>query len=890
MSQSDSKNPDYLLTLVKKEESKEGKGSLKIFLGMAAGVGKTFAMLQAAQQAKHQKVDIVVGIVETHGRKDTAALLSGLEIIPRKKIDRKEATLEEFDVDATIQRRPKIVLVDELAHTNAPGSRHNKRYLDVLEILNAGIDVYTTLNVQHIESRVDTVREITNITIHETVPDSILDRADEVVLIDLPPDELLKRLKDGLIYAQGNAEVASRNFFQRGNLTALREMALRVATERVDRDLREYKTLHGIEGAWKAGGRLMVAVFASPFSETLIRWTRRVADLLGVTWIGAYVESGKHLSPEEQRLLSKNIALVTQLGGEVISSQDDDTAEGLMRIAHQNNVTQIMVGKSQRGILRNLFSGGSLVSRLVKLSGDVDLYVVATDRGKQRRMRKLSTRRKLSPFPLDEMGWLFATAFATWVVALLLRPWIGYLAVGIVFLLSVSVAGLFFSRVSVFILALIFALIHNFFFIPPLYTIAISKPEDFMMLMMFFVAAAVIGHLTSRISNKERILKSREARATTLYGLTKEIAAAQSRQRVLEIGIERLQEIVHGEVALFTRSLDRPSQLVPCQSNTFLPNEKERSVASWVMEHGQPAGKSTATLSASDGIYYPISGKYGAVGVLGIHLADKAAVDPDQQLLIEMFLHQIGAGLDRETYHEQLRSLLAVEEAQKLYKSLLDCVSHELKTPLATIKGSASALQDEKTNSNKAAVQQLSGEILSASGRLQRVVENLLDMTRIESGMLKAKREVCDVGDLIGAVLPRLESLKGKHSVQVNIPASLPPVICDPVLADQALVNLLHNAFIYTPIDAGVEISAAEAGEDNVEIQIRDHGAGLPRDNPEKVFEKFFRSTPQNPGGIGLGLSIAKGFLESQNGMLRAKNAEGGGAVFSVILPKGSHT
>lgn len=883
------KNPDYLLTLVKKEESKEGQGRLKIFLGMVAGVGKTYAMLQSAQQLQANKIDVVIGLVETHGRKETAALLKDLEVIPRKKILHRHVEIEELDVEGILARKPKVVLVDELAHSNAPTCRHHKRYRDVFDLLDAGIDVLTTVNVQHIESRADTVRQITNVTVQETIPDSVFDRADEVVLIDLPPEELLNRLKSGLVYTKENADLAAKNFFQVGNLTALREMALRIAAERVDRELREYKALHGIEGAWKAGGRLMVAVFGSPYSEALIRWTRRVSDLLGVTWIGAYVENDKYLSDEEKSLLSKNIDLVHQLGGEIVSTRDDDAVKGLVRIAHQNNVTQIIIGKSQRSGWKNLFKGGSVVNRLLKMSGEIDVYVVSTDRGKVRRLRRNPRTIQKIQFPFDEMGWLFATAFGTWVVAAGLQPYIGYLAVGIIFLLSVSISGLFFSRLSVFLLALIFAVLHNFFFIPPVHTLGISKPEDYMLLAMFFIAAAVIGHLTSRLSQKERVIMSREDRAMTLYNLVREVAASQTASEVVESGVERLREIIDAEVGIFIPSSQKDSlPLTPSNSNTFQsksPNEP--TVASWVFEHGKVAGRSTETLSAAEATYFPIFGKVKVLGVLAIKLKDKDELNPDQRVLIETFLHQIAAGIEREEYHERIRSLLVVEETQKLYKSLLDCVSHELKTPLAAIKGSASALLDEKTASNKAAVTQLSSEILGASGRLQRLVENLLDMTRIESGMLKPKREACEVQDLVGAVLPRLESVKGTHPVKVSVPSGLAPVICDPVLVDQALGNILHNAFVYTPNDSEVNISAAESDDGMLEIQIRDHGPGLPKDHPERVLDKFYRATPQNAGGVGLGLSIAKGFIEAQGGKLKAQNSNDG-AVFSIFLPKGS--
>lgn len=883
MSSDASKNPDYLLSLIKKSEARGHEGKLKIFLGMVAGVGKTYAMLQSAQQLKARGIDVVIGIVETHGRKDTEALLGSLEVLPRLHHQYRGVVIDELDLDAILKRQPKVVLVDELAHTNAPGSRHKKRYLDVLELLAAGIDVFTTLNVQHIESRIDTVQDITQVTVHETIPDNVLDRADDVILIDLPPDELLKRLSEGRIYSKDNADLAKGHFFQRGNLTALREIALRVAAERVDRELREYKTLHGIEGVWKAGGRLMVAIFASPYSEILIRWTRRVADLLGVTWIGAHVESDEGVSEEEKRLLSKNIALVKQIGGEVITIRDDDPVTGLLRIAQQNNVTQIIVGKSQRRFWQTIFEGGSLVSRLMRQSGNIDIYAVSTNRAKGRQYLKNAFRSRKPAWPATDIGWLFAIAIGTWLIAQTLQPYIGYLAVGILFLLAVSVAGLFLSRISILILALVFACIHNFFFIPPIYTFAISKPEDVLLVVMFFVAASVMGHLTARLTRKERILRSREDRAVVLYNLAKAVAAAQSTQDIVNHARRHLAEIMDADVAVILRN--EKGIIDP----DAIGDPKEHAVAVWAFENGRTAGLGTDTLSGALGTYIPVIGRSGVLGVVGIRPAHGIALDLDQLTLVDTFLNQIAAGIEREGYHDRVKSLQVVEETQKLYKSLLDCVSHELKTPLAAIKGSASALIDPMTNSNPVAVSSLGREVLDASSRLQRLVENLLDMTRIESGLMTPRQDVCDVSDIVGTLLRKLDAAKGDRSVKLSIDRNLPPVLCDPILADQAISNILHNAFAYTPAGTHIDIGASEV-HNTIEIRIRDHGPGLPKDRPEQVFDKFYRGDPQRAGGVGIGLSIARGFIEAQGGTLSARNHPGGGAEFVIHLPKGPRT
>lgn len=877
-------DPDQLLSLVKADEKKRDKGKLKIFLGMAAGVGKTFTMLKAAKEAKAAGIDVVIGIVETHGRKDTIEQMQGLEILPRRKMPHKGVALEELDLDAVIKRKPQLVLVDELAHTNAPGSRHTKRYLDILELINAGIDVFTTINIQHLDSRVDTVRQITGVTVHESVPDSFFDHADEVVLIDLSPDELLKRLKEGRIYPTERINTAEQNFFQKGNLTALREMALRLAAERVDRELRDFKQLHGIEEAWKSSNRLMVAIFASPYSETLIRWTRRLSDLMDATWVGVYVDNNEPLSDEEKGLLAKNISLAHQLGGEVVSTKDSDVVSALLRVARKQNVTQIILGKSRRGILGNLLRGGSVVSRLLRMSGDIDIYSVSpeiADRPAAIKLKKVGRY----IFPWDEMGWLFAAAFASWGVAGFLQPFIGYIAVGCVFLFSVCLSGLFFSRTSVLLLALALSGIHNFFFIPPLHSFAVSRPEDIMMLLMFFVTAATVGHLTSRLKGKERVLRTREDGAIALYELTKQLAKAQSVDDVARVGISQIAKIANLDVSLYLVGRSEASNRLNIHvASTFVEGEKEKAVAEWVFQNSKPAGRFTDTLQASQGFYLPLLGKSGPLGVVGINVKKQGEIDTEHLLLIKTCIQQIASALERETFHQQAKDIYVLEETQKLYKTLLDSVSHELKTPLAAIKGSASALLDPKIKSSPDASDNLATEILLGSSRLQRLVENLLDMTRLESGMLKSKAMSCGIEDLLGSVLRKMAVEVPGRKIDVSIAKNVTDVTCDPVLVEQALANILHNALVYSPESTAVEIIVDKDGE-YLRIDIKDHGHGLPKDNPDQIFEKFYRAHPEKTGGIGLGLSIARRLIELQKGKLTAKNHEGGGALFSVYLP-----
>lgn len=881
----DRPDPDKLLSAVNHEERRNKEGKLKIFLGMVAGVGKTYAMLQAAHQLKAQGEDVVVGFVETHGRKDTAALLHGLEVLPRLKIPHRGVTLTEMNLDALLKRRPSIVLVDELAHTNAPGTRHTKRYLDVQELLRNGINVYTTLNVQHLESRVGTVQEITGAAVHETVPDLFLDEADEIVLVDLAPDELLKRMKEGKIYPAERVETATLNFFRKGNLTALREMALRLAAERVDRELRQFKILHGIEQAWKSGNRLMVAVFASPYAETIIRWTRRMADALDATWIGATVLTHSHYTTEEKNLLTKNLNLVQQLGGEVISTQDANPVAGLLRIARQNNVTQIVVGKTQRGWWQNFLRGGSVVQRLLRSSSDIDIYVARANMDQAPRPSPASL---IQRYPWGESGSVLAIGLATWLLAAALHPFIGYLAVGIIFIISVSISGLFLSRASVIALAFIFASIHNFFFIPPLNTLTISKPEDILTLVTIFIAAVGLGHLTTQLKRKEVALRYGEDKAVTLFQLTKQIAAAQSVVQVNEAAIAVMQKSFPVPIAVFLEDRDNPRQIHLAPGSSFRPTRKELTVAKWVKTHGRMAGKGTETLPASDGVYFPLQSREKVWGVLAFDLEDHPPFDTAQVSLAEMFANQLTAGIERELYHSENQRLEVLEETQRLYRTLLNSVSHELKTPLASIKGSASALLDPVTSANEESRSHLAHEILCGTDRLRQVVDNLLDMTRIESGMLHPRKDLSDVNDIVGAAMHKVQPLRGEHQVSVWVEKNLPPIRCDQALLVQALMNVIHNAFVHTPAKNLVEIVAKKAN-DSIDIVIRDHGRGLPKVDPQKVFEKFFREDSRHTGGLGLGLSIASGFIELQEGKLLAENHPAGGAQFTIRIPIEKH-
>ena len=875
-------NPDLLLKAIQRREEKDNKGKLKVYIGMAAGVGKTYAMLSAAHELPARHIDVVVGFVETHGRKETEELLEDLDVIPRRIVPYRNITLEEMDLDAVLNRHPQIALVDEAAHTNAPGSRHSKRWYDILEILDSGIDVYTTLNVQHLESVADTVREITGVIVTETIPDSVIDMADEVVLVDLAPEELIKRLKEGKVYTGERAGRAMENFFRLGNLSALRELSLRIVAERVNRELRDYRQVHHITDAWKTSHRLMVGVYPSPYSEVIIRWTRRMASGLNAEWYGAYVEADRPLSEDEGRLLSRNLSLVKELGGVVLTTVDDNPVRGLLRLARENQVSQLVVGKSRRGFLYNLLHGGSVVERLLKESGNIDVYIVSGEPTDRTIPPASSVGGFSKQFNARELLTLIITIIVCGALGYILNPTLGYHAVGLIFLLGVTILGMFVGRAAILVGALLCGLAWEFFFIRPYYTFAISAPEDYMMFGMFLGAAFVIGHLTTRLRLNEKHLRIREQRVTTLYQLTREISSAKNIHSILDTAVDFIGKVFEADVALLTK--DPARGIVPHEGNTYQLDEKETSVAKWAVIHSKPAGFLTDTLPTAKALYIPLVASQSTVGVLGLKPRRKRPDTPELMALAETFARQLAMGIEREQFNDIAQHTMLIQESERLYKSILNSVSHELKTPLAAIEGSASALLDPMVIKDLQSSHELAGEIMKASQRLSRLVKNLLDMTRLESGVMPLHREPGDVKDLLSTALRHLDKELDGHSLTINTPDELPLINMDFLLMEQAVVNILHNAAVHTPPGTPVEISV-QLEEEALLIRMRDKGPGLPVDHPEQVLEKFWRADPHKPGGTGLGLAIAKGWVEAHGGTLVARNHPEGGAEFTIRLP-----
>jgi len=873
-------DPDALLATLKQKEEKAKKGKLKIFFGMCAGVGKTYEMLKAAHEVKSKGTNVLIGYVETHKRAETEALLQNLNVVPRIRINYRGTTLEDMDLDAILANRPKLALVDELAHTNAPGSRHAKRYQDVQELLDGGIDVYTTLNVQHLESHADTVTQITGSTIRETVPDSVFDQADEVEIIDIPPDELLKRLSEGKVYTPERSEQAIQNFFRKGNLTALREMALRLTAERVDHQLRDYMQTQRISGPWKSSQRLLVAISQSPQSASLIRWARRMAYTMNASLIGVYVEKAKPLSDFEKEQLAKNIKLAGELGAEIITTADEDVAQALVRVARIQNATQILLGKPH-----HMFAiRKSLLDRVIEKSGDLDVYVVGGS-------GESFIRSKLRGFPEIQSGLLqYVIAAATvCVVALFCYPaatFLGYQTVSLILLLTIAILPLKFGAGPTLLAAVLSSLLWDFFFIPPRFTFAIASGQDILMVITYFAIAAVTGTLTARIRAREKAVRQREERATALYSLTKDLSRAAGQDEVAGAAISNVRKFFGAEVAVFLSQPDGDIFARAHKSSTYNIDEKEFSVAAWVYWNEKKAGKFTDTLPFAQATYYPMSGPRYPLGVVGVKLNKNQQLNIDQDVLLQNFISQIASVLEREQLNEIAKKSIVYVESERLYKTLFNSISHELRTPIAAIVSASETMLEEKTLNNSDIRRNLTNEVHTAAERLNRLVDNLLDMTRLESGRIKPALDWCDLNDLINTALRKLNRELSAHIVNIDMADDMPLVKLDFALIEQVITNLLHNASLYTPSGSRIQISAYKDNQDCV-LVISDNGPGFPGDALTRLFEKFYRVPGTRTGGTGLGLSIAQGFVAAHNGTISVENKKEGGAEFIIRIPMG---
>lgn len=874
-------DPDALLKQVQSEEPSRGK--LKIFLGYVAGVGKTYAMLEAAHQRKAQGIDVVVGYVETHKRVETEELAEGLEILPRKQVEYHNVALPELDVDAVLKRRPVLVLVDELAHTNAPGSRHAKRYQDVQELLDAGIDVYTTLNVQHLESLNDVVAQITGTQVREMVPDSIIDAVTDIEVIDLPPEELIDRLKDGKVYIPEQAERALDKFFRKGNLTALRELTMRRAADRVDDQMRAYMRNEAIPGPWAAGERLLVCVSPGTSGERLVRTARRLADELNAKWYAVYVETpaDARLPQEQRNRISRMLLLAEELGARPVSLPGQSVADTVLAYARRHNVTKVIVGKPVKSRWQEIFRR-SVVDHLVHLSGAIDIYVV-TSEAEPSQVKVPEAWRSHQPLG-RYLGGLLLLIVATGLGSLI-APFLSPVNLVIIYLLSVVVAAVYLGRGPAVMTSILDVAAFDFFFVPPRFTMAVSDTEYIITFFGLLAVGLVVSHLTALVREQAELAQSRESQTAALYELGRDLTITAGLDAIAETVITDIGQTFGREVAIFLPEEGSTLKVYASSSGVDI-SENEMAVATWSFERGQVAGRGTDTLPDASMRYQPLKTMRGVVGVLGVKPADASQyLSSDQRRTLDAFANQVAMAIERARLVEQAHQAEILEITDKLQSALLNSISHDLRTPLVSITGALSSLEDDTVRMDEATRHSLIETARGEADRLNRLVGNLLDMSRIEGGAVRIHKEECDVQDVIGSALEQLASRLENRSVKLDIPVEFPLIPMDFVLISRVLVNVIDNAIKYSPSGLPIEISAKLANG-YVEIEVADSGVGIPQEDLSRVFDKFYRvQRPDNITGTGLGLSISKGIVQAHGGFIAAENRSGGGTIVTLALP-----
>jgi two-component system sensor histidine kinase KdpD len=884
-------SPEALLAEARRDE-KGGVGRLRIFVGAAPGVGKTYEMLQTARAKRKEGIDIVVGVVETHGRQETEALLEGLDVLPRKPVVYVNRILSEFDLDAALKRRPELLLVDELAHTNIPGSRHPKRYQDVEELLDAGIDVYTTVNIQHIESLNDVVAQITHVRVRETVPDSIIDRADAIELIDLTPDDLIQRLKEGKVYVPKQAARALKHYFSPANLTALRELALRRTAERVDEQLLEHMRARAIHGPWAAGDRIVVCVSEDPRAAGLVRYAKRLADRLHAPWTALYVETGRslQLSEVERDQISQSLRLAERLQGEAITIPlaARRVADELLSYAQKNNVTHIIVGKSRRARWFEMLHG-SIVHDLVRRSGNISVHVVAgEDLAADAPVGKaVSVARGGDAFePIPYIVALLAVAAALGV-GKVVQPQFGLENVDLMFLTAIVGVAVRYGLWPSLVATVAASLSYNFFFLPPVYAFTITDPKNVAAFLLFSLLAVVVSNLAGRGRTHTVTAQERVRSVESLYAFSRKLAGAGTLDDVLWATAYQIASMLKVHVVL----------LLPDNGSIALragypPEDRledaDLAAAKWAWEKNRAAGRDSDALPGAKWLFMPMRTGRGQIGILGICRDDAGPLlRGEQGRLLEALSDQGALAIERVHLVEDIERVRRVTETDRLRSALLTSISHDLKTPLAAVLGAAGALRDLGKSIDDSAKVDLLATIIDESERLNRFIANLLDMTKLESGAVIPNAALHDLGEIVGSALQRAGKILAKHRVEVELSSDLPLVKVDAVLFEQVLFNLLDNAAKYAPAASTVRVQSWRDGS-SICLQVLDEGEGIPEANLERVFDKFYRvpKGDQVRAGTGLGLAISRGFVEAMQGTITAASrTDRAGAIFTIKLP-----
>ena len=878
------RDPQEFLRRAKEEEARRSRGTLKVFFGGAAGVGKTYTMLEAAREQRKAGVDVVIGVVETHQRPETEELLAGFDILPPRLVEYHGTVLKEFDLEAALARRPTLILVDELAHTNAPGGRHAKRWQDVLDLRDAGINVYTTVNVQHLESLNDVVGKITGVTVRETIPDSVFAQADEVELIDLSPEDLRRRLAAGKVYIPERAGEAARNFFREGNLIALRELALRCAADHVDAQMQRYRRDRAIAPTWPVVERIMVCISPHPLSLRLVRAGRRLATRLGAQWVVAYVETPAHgqLSAEERARVAATLRFAERLGAETTTLTGPSVSDEILAYARSRNVSQILIGKPARPIWRRILFGSD-VDALVRGSGDIDISVIS---GERERDTIGPARIRSRPAGGAAYGLaVLAVLVSTGAASVMVRHF-ELSNIVMTYLLGVVAVAARMGRGPALLAALLSVAAFDFFFVPPYFSFAVGHSQYLVTLTVMLIVALVISGLTLRVARQAAAARDRERRTAALYALNRELAGTRGISELLEVGIRHVVDVLGGQVAILLPDGQGHLQTRATLMSPYRLDPNDVAVAQWAYEHGQLAGAGTDNLPRGPILFVPLRASRGAVGVLGIRPSQPGTLDDaEARRLLETFATQIALGIERSLLAEEGQRAQLRIEAEQLRHSLLSSVSHDLGTPLTAIAGAAGALVAGGDTLDAATRRDLAETIHEEADRLNRLVENLLDMTRLESGAAPVHREWQPLEGVVGAALRRMGRHLEGHPVSTDLPATLPLVPIDGALIEQVFFNLLDNAVKYTPEGCPIEITA-QASNGAVTVSFADRGPGLPADILDRVFEKFYRAESATArGGAGLGLTICQAIVSAHGGRIWAENRPGGGLVFHFTLP-----
>ena len=880
----DRPSPEALLA----EAQREGRGRLKIFLGAAPGVGKTYAMLEAAHEREREGIDVVAGVIETHGRKETERLLKGVDVLAPRTVEYRAKSFREMDLDALIKRRPKIALVDELAHTNIPGSRHVKRWQDVEELLTAGIDVYSTLNIQHLESINDIVEQISGVKVRETLPDSVLSTADEIELVDLSPQDLIKRLEEGKVYVPEQARRAVHSFFSPGNLTALREMALRHAAERVDRQMVDYMRAHAIPGPWPARERVLVCIDPGVDADRLVRFAKRSAERRGAAWVAVTVETPHaHAATEaEKDRIDAAMRLAAQLGGESATLQGDDVADTVLNYAHERNCTQIVVGRARKtGWFGRV--GKSVTENLIDKAGEFTVVLVGGDEGEKPKPSAVP-----QPAPTGWRVWLgYALALAVTAAAtgvgLLIDLYLPIANISVTYLLAVMIVAMKSGLRAGIVASVCSFLAFNFFFTEPRYTFAITDIQNIMTVVFFLLAAVIVSNLAARLRAQVQATRESARRTTNLYDFGRKITAAATLDDVLWAVVHHVATTIHGK-SLVLMPGDAGLHIAAGYPPEDQIDDKSAGAADWAWTHGRLAGRGSTTLPTADWLFLPLKTGRGPVGVIGVQMMEDADMpSPAQLRLLETLADQAAVAIERTTLVADIETARVATERERLRAALLSSLSHDLRTPLVSIMGAATTLgsYDEKLETEER--QDLIQTIQDEAERLNRFVQNLLDMTKLGSGALKPRVDWVDLGDVISAAVKRTERLARRHTIRVEIAPEMPLLCLDAVLMEQVFFNLLDNACKYAPPGTPIKVWAIKTAK-HVAIEVADQGPGIPPEDREKVFDMFYRVNlaDSQTAGTGLGLAICRGIVEAHGGTIHAEpGLHGAGTSIIIHLP-----